>query len=46
MYRLTASGHSVIRISDGAVIPFAQGNVDYQAYLQWVALGNTPLPAV
>jgi hypothetical protein len=26
-------------------IPFAPDNTDYQAYLKWVAEGNTPLPA-
>ena len=26
-------------------IPFAEGNTDYQEYLDWVAEGNTPDPA-
>lgn len=26
-------------------IPVSEGNTDYQAYLQWLAEGNEPLPA-
>ena len=35
----------IVRISDGASIPFAPDNTDYQAYLRWLEEGNTPLPA-
>jgi hypothetical protein len=49
MYKLSpiymGKQYSVIRTSDGACIPFAEDNTDYQAYLKWVAEGNEPLPA-
>lgn len=34
----------VLRLADGAVIPFSPANVDYQAYLRWLAEGNEPDP--
>lgn len=44
MYKLTNSS-GVIRISDAAGIPADPENTDYAQYLDWLAAGNTPLPA-
>ena len=37
----------IIKIENDEVtaIPKDSGNTDYQAYLEWVAEGNEPLPA-
>ena len=32
---------AICRKSDNAYIPFDERNIDYQAYLAWVAEGNT-----
>ena len=37
--------NAIIRKTDGATIPFDPANVDYQKYLEWLSLGNTPTPA-
>ena len=36
---------SVMRVADGACIPFDPANTDYQQFLAWLEAGNTPLPA-
>lgn len=36
---------AIIRVVDNACIPFEPTNIDYQEYLDWLAEGNTPLPA-
>ena len=43
MYKLIGT-KSVKRLADGAYIPFADGNIDYEEYKQWLAKGNTPEP--
>lgn len=35
--------NSVVRLSDLATIPFAEGNRDYAEYLEWLEAGNEPL---
>lgn len=41
-YKLKENG--AIKLSNGDFVPFAPGNMDYDKYLAWVALGNTPEP--
>jgi hypothetical protein len=47
MYKLfkdVVSGNinTVLRIADNSYIPFDPANIDYQAYLKWLAEGNEP----
>ena len=44
-YKLLNYPNHVMRLGDYACIPFDPANTDYQKYLEWVAAGNTPLPA-
>ena len=50
MYKLVNNSYGgkasmIQRLSDNAFIPINEDNTDYQAYLKWLAQGNTPLPA-
>ena len=45
MYKITNTGNCVYWIDENAFVPFDPANTDYQAYLKWLAEGNTPLPA-
>ena len=42
MYKLNKN--SVTRLADGASIPFADGNRDYEEYKQWLLDGGIPEP--
>lgn len=44
MYKLTQSAN-ITRLSDNATIPSDTANMDFIAYQQWLAAGNTPEPA-
>jgi hypothetical protein len=39
---LQSDARSIRRISDNAIIPFDEENIDYQNYLAWLAEGNIP----
>ena len=40
---MTGSEDIVVkRTTDNAFIPFDEGNIDYQEYLEWKAKGNEP----
>ena len=42
---ITGEASIIQRLLDNAFIPMDEQNSDYQAYLAWLAEGNTPLPA-
>lgn len=47
MYKLTnpifgSEITSVVKQDENMLIPFDLANTDYQAYLKWLAEGNTP----
>ena len=45
LYQLTSLPITIMRLSDNAGIPADLGNADYQAFLAYVAAGNTPAAA-
>jgi hypothetical protein len=44
-YKLIYDSTTILRLTDNAFIPADPANTDYQAYLTWLAEGNTPEPA-
>jgi len=38
--KTTLTGENIYRVKDGVYIPLDEGNADYQAYREWVDLGN------
>lgn len=45
MYKLTNNPLVIQCLDDGAFIPVDARVIRYQKYLDWLAAGNTPLPA-
>jgi hypothetical protein len=50
MYKLVNNSYGgtsqmIQRLSDGTFIPMSENNSDFQTYLEWLAEGNTPIPA-
>jgi hypothetical protein len=47
LYKTKNSEGAYVTLDDGRFVSFEfnDDNTDYQAYLKWVAEGNTPLPA-
>ena len=47
MYKLVVNEKNITVgvMTESLSIPFDPANTDYQAYLAWLAEGNTPLPA-
>ena len=48
MYKLNQFNGKIVSVNNveqNISIPFDPANTDYQAYLAWLAEGNTPLPA-
>jgi hypothetical protein len=43
-YQLLSDDRSVLRLEDGATIPFDQRNGDYQRFLAWQEAGGVPMP--
>lgn len=44
-YKLTSDENTILRLSDNAYFGKVPESRDYQAYLEWLAEGNEPLPA-
>jgi hypothetical protein len=44
-YQLLFDNQSVLRLEDGATIPFDPGNGDYRRFLAWQEAGGVPEPA-